>query len=66
MADALFKRGIIETNKLHVPPNKVACDTENIACMYGNCQICKEISRGCFMTNTQQETLRNYMDAMDN
>lgn len=55
MADALAKRGIIETNKLHVLAEKIACNTENIACMYGNCLACKEINMSCFKENKHQK-----------
>lgn len=55
MADALAKKGIIETNKLHVLAEKNACNTENIACMYGNCLACNEINMSCFKENKHQK-----------
>lgn len=44
MADALLKRGIIDTSSLHLLVKRISCDTENMMCMYSKCSKCSEIN----------------------
>lgn len=48
MADALHKKGVINTSNLLLLLKEKSCDIEQMSCMYGYCETCKD---ECFTEN---------------
>lgn len=48
MADALYKKGVINTSNLLLLLKQKSCDIEQMSCMYGYCETCKDV---CFTEN---------------